>query len=78
MRYVGYGGMTEQELFAAVGDPVGWMKQQIALELGPGKKVDKLCRQTCPVCGKKMVNIYRREKMWQCKQCWDKEDSPGE
>lgn len=30
-------------------------------------------RQTCPVCGKTLVNIYRLEGVWKCKKCWDKE-----
>ena len=31
-----------------------------------------LHHETCPVCGRKLVNIYRREggKDWMCLQCW--------
>ena len=32
-------------------------------------------QQTCPVCGRTLVNLYRRDKEWKCKKCWDKEDS---
>ena len=29
-------------------------------------------QETCPCCGKKMTNIYRRDEEWKCKACWDK------
>lgn len=32
--------------------------------------------ETCPCCGKKLVNLYRKSvesKEWKCKACWDKE-----
>lgn len=32
-------------------------------------------QETCPVCGRSLVNLYRRDKEWKCKKCWDKEDS---
>lgn len=35
----------------------------------PGKPVRH--QQTCPVCGRNLVNIYRREREWKCKRCWD-------
>lgn len=28
----------------------------------------------CPICGRKRVNIYLRDKEWKCKQCWDLEE----
>lgn len=28
-------------------------------------------QQTCPVCGRKLVNTYRRGDVWKCKKCWD-------
>ena len=30
--------------------------------------------QTCPCCGAKLVNLYRREKEWKCRRCWEKHD----
>lgn len=30
-------------------------------------------QQICPVCGRKMVNTYRKNGIWKCKQCWDKD-----
>lgn len=32
-------------------------------------------QQTCPVCGRTLVNLYKRGEEWRCKKCWDKEDS---
>lgn len=33
--------------------------------------------ETCPVCGKKLVNLYRRnmtDSAWRCRECWEKYD----
>lgn len=30
-------------------------------------------QQTCPECGRKLVNTYRRDGIWKCKKCWEKE-----
>ena len=29
--------------------------------------------ETCPCCGRKLVNLYLKDGQWQCKACWDKE-----
>lgn len=32
--------------------------------------------ETCPCCGRNLVNLYRggpENKDWKCKACWDKE-----
>lgn len=35
-------------------------------------------QETCPGCGRTLVNIYRRGSgrvaVWRCKKCWDKID----
>ena len=28
-------------------------------------------RQTCPVCGRKLVNTYLRDGQWKCRRCWE-------
>lgn len=33
------------------------------------KKVDVVHRETCPVCGKRLVNLYRYNKEWLCRTC---------
>lgn len=30
--------------------------------------------QTCPVCGRTLVNLYRKGGVWKCKKCWDNEE----
>ena len=30
--------------------------------------------ETCPCCGRKLVNLYRREKEWKCRLCWEAQD----
>ena len=32
-------------------------------------------RETCPICGAKLVNLYRRENEWRCRRCWEKHDA---
>ena len=32
--------------------------------------------ETCPCCGRKLVNLYHgvdEKQEWKCKKCWDKE-----
>lgn len=26
--------------------------------------------ETCPECGRTLVNIYREGKVWKCRRCW--------
>lgn len=28
-------------------------------------------QQTCPVCGRKLVNTYLRDSVWKCRRCWE-------
>lgn len=28
---------------------------------------------TCPACGRTLVNLYKRGDRWLCKKCWDRE-----
>ena len=28
-------------------------------------------RQTCPVCGRKLVNTYLKDGVWKCRRCWE-------
>ena len=30
-------------------------------------------QQTCPVCGRKLVNTYLRDGVWKCRRCWEEE-----
>lgn len=38
-------------------------------------KPDKPVRhqQTCPVCGRALVNTYFRNGEWKCRMCWEEE-----
>ena len=35
-------------------------------------------QETCPCCGAKRVNLYRRDKEWKCRRCWEKHDKEGD
>lgn len=40
------------------------------------RNADVVHHETCPCCGRKLVNLYRGgvdEKEWKCKKCWDAE-----
>ena len=28
-------------------------------------------QQTCPVCGRKLVNTYLKDGKWKCRRCWE-------
>lgn len=32
-------------------------------------------QETCPICGAKLVNLYRRGNEWRCRRCWEKHDA---
>ncbi len=32
-------------------------------------------QQTCPVCGRKLVNTYLRDGKWKCRRCWEAPDN---
>lgn len=31
-------------------------------------------QQTCPACGRTLVNLYRRHGAWKCRRCHEKEE----
>ena len=31
-------------------------------------------QQTCPTCGKTLVNIYKNGEVWKCRRCWERRD----
>lgn len=35
-------------------------------------------QETCPCCGAKLVNLYRRDKEWKCRRCWEKHDKEAD
>ena len=57
-----------------------YMTQEVARVLRKffGPPPEKLCRQTCPQCDKRLVNIYRRGNDWKCRQCWEVTDNGNE
>lgn len=34
-----------------------------------------LHQETCPECERTLVNLYRRGKVWKCRQCWERTDA---
>ena len=32
-------------------------------------------QQTCPVCGRGLVNIYKQDGTWKCRRCWEEEEN---
>lgn len=35
-----------------------------------------ICRhqQTCPDCGRTLVNLYKKNGLWKCRLCWEEEE----
>ena len=36
-----------------------------------------LHQETCPECGRTMVNLYKRAQVWKCRRCWERADAGG-
>lgn len=43
----------------------------------PSGRNDILHRQTCPICGNTLVNLYRIGSEWKCRKCWEKGERNG-
>ena len=37
----------------------------------PDSKPPTRHQQTCPVCGRKLVNTYLKDGKWKCRRCWE-------
>lgn len=48
---------------------IGFLLWDVTRKLKPGKPI--MHQTTCPVCGRKLINIYLRNGEWKCKQCWE-------
>lgn len=38
-------------------------------------------QETCPCCGAKLVNLYRKDindSAWKCRKCWEKSEEAAE
>lgn len=64
---------TQDMLIRAIREPAAFMASHILPVVKPGKPVRH--QQTCPVCGRNLVNTYLRKGEWKCKKCWDLEGS---
>jgi ribosomal protein L37AE/L43A len=52
--------------------------KRLMKKLRDARTKTKIHHETCPKCGAKLVNLYRKsteDSMWMCKQCWDKYDA---
>lgn len=49
--------------------------QRIMRRLHNARTKTVVHHETCPCCGAKLVNLYRKNtesKEWRCKKCWEK------
>lgn len=49
--------------------------QRIMRRLRNARTKTKIHHETCPCCGAKLVNLYRKsaeDSMWKCRKCWEK------
>ena len=67
---------TEEMVLQALSNPKEWIMAQIMAQLmRKGGKKGVLHQQTCPVCGRNLVNTYRRGNEWKCRVCWEEADN---
>lgn len=55
--------------------------QRIMRRLHNARTKTVVHHETCPCCGAKLVNLYRRsvdDKVWKCRKCWDKYNAATE
>lgn len=51
--------------------------QRIIRQLQAARTKTKISRETCPRCGAKLVNLYRKsieDSVWMCRKCWVKHE----
>lgn len=51
--------------------------RRLARRINKNRKATVVHHETCPYCGAKLVNLYRRENVWMCRRCWEKHDAKG-
>lgn len=52
--------------------------QRLMRRLRNARTKTKVHHETCPVCGAKLVNLYRKSPEsgeWRCRKCWEKVES---
>lgn len=49
--------------------------RRITRRINNARNATVVHHETCPICGAKLVNLYRREKEWKCRRCWEKYDA---
>ena len=52
--------------------------QRIMRRLRNARTKTVVHQETCPCCGAKLVNLYRKsidDGKWQCRKCWEKEET---
>ena len=52
--------------------------QRLMRRIHNARTKTKIHHETCPVCGAKLVNLYRRslqDRVWKCRECWEKFDA---
>jgi hypothetical protein len=62
--------LEESLLFPAILQAVNGPYTKMSRFKG-GSKSNVKHRQTCPVCGKKLVNLYFRGDEWKCFKCFE-------
>lgn len=67
---------NETAVMAALLHPKEYIKAAVIKQTGRkcGKKIVRHS-ETCPVCGRTLVNLYPGNGVWKCKQCWDEDTS---
>lgn len=51
--------------------------RRLARRINKNRNATVVHHETCPRCGAKLVNLYRRDSVWMCRRCWEKHDAEG-
>lgn len=57
------------EVLAALSNPRDYMMHCIRREMTKSTKPGVKHQQTCPVCGRNLVNTYYLDGEWKCRRC---------
>lgn len=65
------------QVMAALSNPSAYMVEMVKRQLH-SKPISVRHHETCPVCGRTLVNLYRYNDEWKCRKCGEMEvDSDG-
>lgn len=63
----------DPEILLALNDPRAYLAHVIRRQSKPGSRSNVRHHETCPKCGRTLVNLYYLDGEWKCRRCWNGE-----